>query len=242
MAAFWWSQRRAAAPILPTELLRERTVMLASSALFVCFFVFIALCVLIPLRLQLVAGWGATRSGAFLMWLTLAIPITVFLGGRWMTRTGRVRPPFRLGSLLAACGLGALAVVDPAVAWMHAPALVVLGVGMGLQVPTSVLMVQSAVPHHLVGTATAVSVLFRSLGGALGIAVLSAVVFAMLQGGADVPAWKGAADLARHGVPAPIGVTDTPFRVALVVAMVLSLVNIWIGRRLPDTRLHAGRT
>ena len=236
---FWRHQHRIEAPILPLALLRQPVVIHGSLLLFICFFVLVALGLLVPLRLQLVAGWSAARSGVFLMWLTLAVPASVFLGGRWMTRTGRVRPLQRAGVVLVTGALAALAFIDPTVAWMHAAGLLALGAGLGLQMPTSLLMVQNAVAREVVGTATAVTVLFRALGGAIGIAVLSAVVFALLQDGGGAAPLRSAAELARGGVGAGLQVSDAPFRAALLVGMGLSLVSVWLSRKLPETRLHA---
>lgn len=235
LVLFWRQQRRAAEPILPMALLAHPVVIRGCALMFLCFSLFVALCLLVPLRLQLAAGWSAARSGAFLMWLTLAAPVAVFLGGRWMHRTGRVRPLQRLGPLLATGGLLWLAWAGAHSAWLLVPGLVVVGFGLGLQMPTVMLMVQNAVPRQLVGTATALAVLFRSLGGAIGIAVLSTVVFALLQ---PAGATGGIAELARRGLGSGAPVSDGPFRVALLVAAGLSLVSVVLARRVPDTRLH----
>lgn len=238
LLVFWWQQWRTGTPILPLALLQHRVVIHGSMVLFICYFVFISLCLLVPLRLQMVAGWSPSRGGVFLMWLTLAVPAAVFLGGRWMTNSGQVRPLQRAGALLVAGGLCALAFVDPAITWQHACALIGVGVGLGLQMPTSLLMVQNAVPREIVGTATALTVFFRALGGAIGIAVLSSVVFALLQGGEAATAFRGAAALARGGLVGAVKVPDAAFRTALLVGAGLSLASVWISRKLPDTRLH----
>lgn len=216
----WHHQRRVPAPMLPFRLLLDPVVIRGSVLLFNVFFVFVALCLLVPLRLQLVAGWSAAEAGLFLMWLTLSVPGAVYVGGRWLTRTGEVRPLQRVGPVLVIAGLLALAALDPAVAWQHAVALVVLGCGFGLQMPTNLLMVQNTVARSDLGTATALTVFFRALGGAVGIAVMSSIVFAVRSGAPD-----GAAG-------------DRAFGAALLFGVAVTVVSLWLSLGVPRTQLH----
>src|SRR3546814_18098738 len=75
-------------PIVPLALFRDRTVVACSALLFICFFNFIALSVLVPLRLQLVAAYSTADAALYLLPLTLAIPTAAFTSGRLMQRTG----------------------------------------------------------------------------------------------------------------------------------------------------------
>src|SRR3546814_9316434 len=56
-----------------------------------------------------------------------------------------------------------------------------VGAAIGLQLPTSTVAVQNAVPQRHIGIATAVIAFCRSLGAAIGIAVLMAVLLATLD-------------------------------------------------------------
>ena len=217
----WHHQRRVPAPMLPFQLLLHPVVIRGSVLLFNVFFVFVALCLLVPLRLQLVAGWSASQAGMFLMWLTLSVPGAVFVSGRWLTRTGEVRPMQRLGPVLVIGALLALAALDPRQAALHAACLVMLGFGFGLQMPSNLLMVQNAVARDELGTATALTVFFRALGGAVGIAVMSSVVFAV----------RGSAQAGEAA--------DRGFAAALLFGAVLTLASLWLAVGVPRTQLHA---
>jgi EmrB/QacA subfamily drug resistance transporter len=180
MAVFWRRERGSRSPMLPVSLLGERSLMLGCTMLFVCFFMVISLSVLVPMRLQLVEGLPAAQSAFLMLPLTIGTPFTVFCGGRWLLRHPHIRPLQRLGTLLLCTGLVALALVPSGHHVASLVALGIVGVGVGLQMPTTLLMVQNQVPRAQMGMATALTVFFRMLGGAVGIAVLGAIVFASI--------------------------------------------------------------
>ena len=51
----------------------------------------------------------------------------------------------------------------------------ILGLGLGLVIQVLVLIVQNAVPHSQLGTATSSASFFRSIGGAFGVSVFGAI-------------------------------------------------------------------
>jgi EmrB/QacA subfamily drug resistance transporter len=243
LALFVMQQRRHPDAIVPMALFANRVVVACCALLFVCFFNFIALSVLVPLRLQLVAGYSAAEAGLYLLPMTLAIPAAAFFSGRWLDRSGRVLPAQRLGVLLVPLGLAALGFTAPT-SLLAAVALVVVGFGMGLQMPTTLITVQQSVPREQVGTVTALTAFFRLLGGAIGIAVLSSVALLLLRGHlpAGVTSLGGEGlgamlDAARAAHGASMG-SDGAFRQVMHVSAAVSLVSLWLVTRLPDILLH----
>ena len=243
LVLFVGQQRRHAEAIVPTALFANRTVVACCALLFICYFNFIAMSVLVPLRLQLGAGLSAGDAALRLLPLTLAIPTAAFLSGRWLYRTGRVLPMQRLGVVLVPVALLTLG-FSSATGLLAAVALVMLGAGMGLQMPTTLITVQQSVPRGQVGTVTALTSFFRLLGGAIGIAVLSSVALSLLRAQlpASVQALGGEGlgqmlDAARSGSASALR-TDTAFRQVMRLSALVSLVSLWFVSRLPDLRLH----
>ena len=230
LALFVARQRRHPDPIVPLSLFANPVVVACCGLLFATFFNFIALSVLVPLRLQLVAGLSPADSALRLLPLTVAVPAAAFLAGRWLFRSGRVLPALRLGTLLVPLGLAGAALAGPGGVGATA-ALLLVGAGMGLQMPTVLLTVQQSVARSQIGTVTALIAFFRLLGGAVGIAVLSSIVLGLLHAGA--PAAAGL-------VTSPATANDSAFRVVLFVSAALALVSPWLAARLPDVRLHDG--
>ena len=211
-------QRRHPEPIVPLVLLANPVVVACCGMLFLLFFNFIALSVLVPLRVQMVAGMNATDAALHLLPMTLAVPIAAFIGGRWLARTGRSRPPQQLGVALVPLALLALSFA-PTTGPAAMLGLVVVGLGMGLQISTTLITVQQSVPRAMVGTVTGLTGFFRLLGGAIGIAVLSTVTLLLLR--AQLPT---AADVA--------------FRQLMQVCALVALPALWFVRRVPDLRLN----
>ena len=243
LALFIVQQRRHPDAIVPMALFGNRVVVACCALLFVCFFNFIALSVLVPLRLQLAAGFSAADAGLHLLPMTLAIPTAAFLSGRWLYRSGRVLPAQKLGVVLVPLGLAALGITPPT-GVPAVLALIVVGLGMGLQMPTTLITVQQSVPPHQIGTVTALTAFFRLLGGAIGIAVLSSVVLLLLRD--HLP--PGMASLGSEGLGAMLDAaraaqgtamqSDAAFRRVMFVSGAISLLSIWLATRLPDLQLH----
>ncbi|MDE2299474.1 MAG: MFS transporter [Burkholderiales bacterium] len=243
LALFVAQQRRHPSAIVPMALFANRTVVACCALLFICFFNFIAMSVLVPLRLQLSAGFSAAEAALHLMPLTLAIPTAAFAAGRWLSRTGRVLPMQRLGVVLVPLALLTMGYTAPT-GVLAAAALVVLGIGMGLQMPTTLITVQQSVPRAQIGTVTALTSFFRLLGGAIGIAVLSSVALLLLRGQlpADVHALGGEGlgpmlDAAHRGDAGAL-LGDSAFRQVMRLSALVSMASLWFVTRLPDLRLH----
>ena len=97
-----------------------------------------------------------------------------------VSATGRYRRFPIAGSLLVLAGFGGLTLLEAHTPlWQLFIPLALLGVGVGLHMQLMVFIVQNAVPHADLGTATAATMFFRALGGAVGTALFSAL---MLRG------------------------------------------------------------
>jgi MFS family permease len=178
---FGWHSSRSSEPLIPLSLFRNKTVTICCVVLFLAFFQFISMSVLLPLRLQLAGGMAPDSSALRLLPLTLAIPLGAFLAGRLMSATGHYKM-LQLGGAIAATAGGiamALCPLDQS-GWMVV-ALVVLGVGLGFQFPTSMVATQNAVSVGHIGVATALTSLSRLLGGAVGVALLSSLLTTLLR-------------------------------------------------------------
>ncbi len=242
LAAFFAQERRHPDPMVSLALFKNKVVVGCCALVFICFFNFIALSVLVPLRSQLVAGLSATDAGLRLLPMTLAIPFAAFLSGRAMHRTGRVLPALRWGAALVPLGLFGMSLAAPTGLWA-ATSLVLTGLGMGLQMPPALILIQQAVPRHQVGSVTGLIAFFRQLGGAIGIAVLSSVLLMWLRehlpAGAEAASSEGLGALLKSAT-APAkdgvfkGVDDTAFQYVMLLTAAVSLLALWWVPRLPE--------
>jgi len=180
-ALLLWQERRAAEPIIPLGLFGDRTVAISCAVLFIGFFQMVALTVLIPLQLQMVAGASVDAAALQLVPLSLSVPIGAYISGRLVARFGRYKPFQLTGAALVAIAVLLLAFVDPRAVVPSAVCMILAGIALGMQMPTSMVAVQNAVPARHLGIATALTAAFRSLGSAIGVAILTAVLLAALR-------------------------------------------------------------
>jgi EmrB/QacA subfamily drug resistance transporter len=180
-AAFLWQERRAAEPVIPLGMFRVPTVAISCILLFIGYFQSVGLSVLIPLRLQMVTGSSLEAASYQLVPLAIAVSTGSFTCGRLVTRIGRYKPFQIAGTAMITLALFALAFIDPHATGLGMLCMALGGIGIGFLFPSSMVAVQNAVPARHLGVATASTSFFRSLGAAIGIAILSAVLLAGLR-------------------------------------------------------------
>ena len=203
-------ETRTPEPIIPINLFRMPVVAMCCGILFLCFFQLVSLASLSPLRFQMVAGVTADNAAWRLLPLTFMIPLGAFISGRVMLQDRAA--PGRSRSSAPRCvpfGLVGLAFVSPVHAIGTGVLMTWVGLSIGVVMPSSLVAVQNAVPRAQLGVATAGTAFSRSLGGAIGVALLSAILLASLHGtgGPMLRACAGRTrcDLAPGGSRAAVG-------------------------------------
>jgi MFS family permease len=152
-------------------------------------------------------------------------------GGRLVSRTGRYRSLVTVGLAAATLSFAALAwsaVTGGGVA-VSEFILVVLGLGIGVSFPNLTTAIQNAVERADLGAATATAAFFRSLGGAVGVALSGAILTARLQslmpGGIRVLTVGGQMPIAEHAavVDAYRHALSTTFLAGAIIAAIACL-------------------
>ena len=176
LALFPFVERRAAEPILPLELFRNRTFVVTSAIGFIIGIALFGAITYLPLYLQIVKGHSPTASGLTLTPLMAGLLVTSIVSGQVITRTGRYRPFPIVGTAIATVALFMLAqiAVDTPTA-QTIVAMVILGLGLGMVMQVLVLAVQNAVDYRLLGVATSGSTLSRQVGGSIGVSAFGAI-------------------------------------------------------------------
>lgn len=166
-------ERRVDEPILSLELFRRPNFSAAIVLTFLTGFAMFGAVTFLPQFQQNVQGASATDSGLLLLPLMAGMLVTSLVGGQYISRTGRYRWMLVLGAILMAAGLGLFSTMGVGTGHLSASVfMVVLGVGMGLVMQTTNLVVQNSVDQRDVGAASGASTLFRTVGGSLGVSLL----------------------------------------------------------------------
>ncbi|GHF93022.1 MDR family MFS transporter [Streptomyces filamentosus] len=176
-AVFVLVESRASEPIIPLRLFRNRTITLASLAsLFVGVAMF-AGTVFFSQYFQLARNESPTMSGVLTIPMIAGLFVSSTASGQIITKTGRWKAWLVSGGALAAAGLGLLGTLRYDTPYWHtALFMAVLGLGLGMMMQNLVLCTQNQVEPADLGAASSVVTFFRSLGGAIGVSALGAVM------------------------------------------------------------------
>jgi EmrB/QacA subfamily drug resistance transporter len=252
MAVFFWHEGRTAAPIIPLPMLRIPTVAICCSVLFMGFYMLISVSVLLPLRLQM-AGVSPELSALRLLPLTLTTPIGAWTAGRLMGRHGHYKKVMLVGALVASAAAFTLTLISPQHEALMTLVMAIMGLGLGTQFPTALVATQNAVERSQVGIATALTSFSRLLGGAVGVAVMTAVVIALLRnalGDFHVGNAPDGGDAMMQIFRAVVGssadangaalrlAADGAFRQVTLLSAVLSLISPLLLLCMPELKLR----
>ncbi|WP_392752796.1 MFS transporter [Streptomyces sp. LN590] len=177
VALFVFTESRASEPIIPLRLFRNRTITLASLAsLFVGVAMF-AGTVFFSQYFQLARGKSPTMSGVMTIPMITGLFLSSTISGQIITKTGRWKAWLVSGGFLVTAGLGMLGTIRYDTTYWHiAIFMFVMGLGIGMMMQNLVLAAQNQVAPSDLGSASSVVTFFRSLGGAIGVSALGAVL------------------------------------------------------------------
>lgn len=229
---FVLAETRAAEPILPLRLFRNRTLSLAVVASLMAGIVMYAGTTFLSQYFQLSRDKSPTMAGILSLPLILSLALASAIGGRIITRTGRWKPFLVAGAILLSAGTGMLGLLRHATPyWEIAVAMACLGLGLGMTLQNLVLSVQNQVRLQELGAASTAVSFFRTLGGTLGVSALGAVL-------ANRVAHYTAADLARLGLHATSAGGGIP-KLSALPAPVRAIVENAFGHATGNLFLYA---
>jgi EmrB/QacA subfamily drug resistance transporter len=184
--AFVMIELRSRSPLLPLRIFRLRTLTAANAAMAIVGAVAFSEFFLLTLYLQDVLHYSAVQSGAAFSGFALAVVVMSNLAQVVVGRLG-VRPTLTLGLLTSAVSVAALTQipVDGHYFWNLFPWFVLGGAGMGLSFVPVTIASLTGVERSDAGVASGLINTSRQIGGAVGIAAVSAVAATSTRNYAD---------------------------------------------------------
>lgn len=176
LVLFIWQERRAADPMLPLDLFRDRLISVSSGISVVIGTLMFSITAFVPVWSQGVLGGSAVAAGAVLTPMLFGWPVASVISGRLLLRTGYRRLAIFGGATVIA---GSLLLVHAAGQQTRAgvmTATLVIGFGLGFLSMPSLISVQNAVPWNRRGVATSTVQFFRTIGGTIAVAALGALL------------------------------------------------------------------
>jgi len=181
VAAFVSVERRAAEPIMPPHLFRDRNFNLTTIAGLITGIAMFGAMAYLPTYLQMVTGANATEAGFLMIPMMIGLLVSSVVSGQLVSRTGRYKWLPITGTLLVAVALVLLSTMTPSLpVWVLCGYLSIMGVGLGMSMQILILIVQNSFPVSEVGSATAGNNYFRQIGASLGSAIVGSLFVARL--------------------------------------------------------------
>lgn len=180
LAFFVYNERRAAEPILPLHLFRQRVISTAFVAGILVGGAMFGVSSFLPLYVQGVLLGTAITAGMVVAPVSIGWSTAAIVSGRLILRFG-----YRAAVMVGVSAIVLASIVVQAVPhgdslWLAVATAGTFGIGMGFSVTAFVIAAQNAVGWAERGIATAAITFSRTIGGAIGVAALGTVLSAGL--------------------------------------------------------------
>ncbi|MER5336872.1 MDR family MFS transporter [Micromonospora sp. NPDC002717] len=172
-----WVEARADEPVVPLDLVRQRTTALAILGSLAVGMAMFGGAVFLGQYFQIGRGYSPTEAGLLTIPMMAGVLGSSIVAGRLITRTGKIKPYILVGAVVLVAGFALLGTIDHETSLvLVGAAMFIVGVGVGMTMQNLVLAVQNTVSLKDIGAASSTVAFFRSLGGTIGVSVLGAVL------------------------------------------------------------------
>jgi EmrB/QacA subfamily drug resistance transporter len=231
-AGFCVTEMRAAEPMLPLHVFRDRNFSLSMAMTFLTGLAMFGAMTFLPLFQQTVQGESPTVSGLALTPMMLGVTVTSIVAGQVTTKTGRYKVFPILGGAIMAAGMFLLTGLHVGTTLLESALYyVVLGLGMGFLMQMVSLIAQNSVQQKDMGVASSARMFFQQIGGSLGVAAFGAIFARQLTSSLAAATGPGAHVSASGGQLDPARVNSLPALVRndvfAAIAHAVQHVFIW---------------
>ncbi|MET4621701.1 EmrB/QacA subfamily drug resistance transporter [Arthrobacter sp. 2762] len=243
-------ETKVAQPIIPLKIISERTTALAIIASIAVGIAMFGSSTFLGQYFQVARGATPTEAGLLTLPMIAGNLIGSVASGILISRFGKWKRFLIAGSVLLIGGLAFAGTMDHTTElWIVAIYTGVFGLGLGMLMQNLVLAVQNTVQAKDIGTASASVAFFRSVGGAIGVSVLGAImsnhvkdlaVEGMAAAGIPVQGGGSGASMDLADMPAPIAeimraaygdATAQIFLISAIISVVALLAVLFIKER-----------
>lgn len=170
-------ESKVSEPIVPLRLFRTRTVSLSVIASVLVGVAMFGGTTFLSQYFQLARGETPTVAGLMTLPMILGLAISSTVSGQIITRTGRWKVFLVSGTFFLTAGFALMGTLRyDTDYWLVAIFMFCVGVGIGMSQQNLVLAVQNQVRAEDLGAGSSVVSFFRSLGGAIGVSALGALM------------------------------------------------------------------
>ncbi|HEX7055983.1 MAG TPA: MDR family MFS transporter [Bacilli bacterium] len=169
-------ETKAAQPIIDMRLFKNRVFTVTNVLGLLLGFGMFGAIMFVPMFMQGILGVSSTKAGSTMTPMMIALIIASIIGGQLLLRF-RYRTVLTVGMIIICAGFYMMSTMGLATTMLTAYSyMIILGLGMGLVMPTLMIAVQNEFPKNQLGEVTSASTFFRAIGGTFGMTVLNAVM------------------------------------------------------------------
>jgi EmrB/QacA subfamily drug resistance transporter len=224
LGGFVINERRSRTPLLPLSIFRVRGLAAADTTQLIAMAGFFSMFFFLTLYMQSVLGFSPIQTGAAYLPLTVGVGVAAGIASQLMARIG-TRPVIVAGALVAAGGVYWLSriPVDGSYLGDLLPGMMIMSLGLGGVFVGVATAANAGVPPDRAGLAAALLNTSQQVGGALGLAIFSAI------------ATSHTAHLLATGSSRPEALTSG-FQRALLASSIFLAAAAVIALRITNTR------
>src|SRR5436309_3846572 len=176
LAAFVFNEQRNRNPLLPLSIFRVRGLAAADATQLIAFAGFLALFFFLTLYMQNVLGYSPIQTGAAYLPLTFGVGAAAAIASQLVPRVG-TRPVIVAGSVIAAGGVYYLSRIPVHGHYLTdlLPGMMIMSIGLGAVFVAVTTAANAGVAAGQAGLAAALLNASQQVGGALGLAIFSAI-------------------------------------------------------------------
>jgi EmrB/QacA subfamily drug resistance transporter len=192
LAAFVINEQRIRNPLLPLSIFRVKGLAAANATQLVAFAGLLSLFFFLTLYMQNVLGYSPIEAGAAYLPLTFGVVVAAGISSQLVPRVG-TRPVIVIGSLIGSGGVFWLSRIPVDGSYLSdlLPGLMITSLGLGAMFVAVLTAANAGVDADKAGLAAALLNASQQVGGALGLAIFTAIATSrtgdLLAGGASVP-------------------------------------------------------
>jgi predicted MFS family arabinose efflux permease len=224
LAAFLLNESRSRKPLLPLSIFKVRGLAAADATQLIAMAGFFTMFFFITLYMQNVLGYSPIKAGLAYLPLCFAIGFAATGAGKALSRVG-TRPVIAVGALVTAAGVYMLSSIPVHGSFLTdlLPGMLVMAVGMGAMFVGVSTAANAGVRPDQAGLAAALLNSAQQVGGALGLAILSAIATSRTN------------HLLAAGTPLPTALTSG-FHRALLAGSIALAASALLALRIANTR------
>jgi len=172
-------KRMGSAALIPLAIFKEPTFARTQIMGFIIGIGMFGGMIVLPLIIQVVYGASPTEAGFLMLPMVAGMMTATITSGRIMSSTGKYRIFFNTGTAVMFFGyLYMLLMLDASTPiWVISIGMIMIGLGLGQLMQTTMVASQNSVDAKDIGVATSSATFFRQMGGTFGVAVFMSILF-----------------------------------------------------------------